>query len=108
MNIKNIALLLGLIGLIFVIIDVTRVYSKCPSNQTIYRYIPRTFKEEQDNPVPLMDIFGAMFFDQSPWMGSFNIYYRPKTLTEAEYSYASTKDYLTATPPGVQITVNNP
>lgn len=108
MNVKNIGLLIGLFGIIFLVIGITQMYYKCPPNQTIYRYIPRSFKEEQNNPTPLMDNFGSMFFDQSPWMGSFNIYYNPKTLTDAEWSYANTKDYLTAVPPGVQITVNNP
>jgi hypothetical protein len=39
-----------------------------------YRYIPRTFKEEQEIPVPLFDVFGSMFTESSPWFGSFNIY----------------------------------
>lgn len=108
MNIKNIGLLVGLFGLLLLVVGITQIYYRCPPNETIYRYIPRSFNEEQNNPVPLMDIFGSMFFDQSPWMGSFNIYYKPKTLTEAQWSYADTRDYLTAIPPGVQVTVNNP
>ena len=47
------------------------MYTKCPPKEIIYKYIPRTFKEEQDNPVPISDMFDSMFKNKSPWVGSF-------------------------------------
>ena len=36
-----------------------------------YKFIPRSFKEEQDNPVPLMDIYYSLFNKPSPWISNF-------------------------------------
>jgi hypothetical protein len=70
----GIVILIGLIGLISIIISITRAYYKCDVNKVEYRYIPRTFKEEQENPVPIYDLFGDIFTNSSPWFGSYNIY----------------------------------
>ena len=40
----------------------------------IYRYIPRTFEEEQEDPVAISDIFETMFSQPSPWVGSIRTY----------------------------------
>jgi hypothetical protein len=58
------------IGLILIIIDLTRIYNACPAPKTIYRYVPRTFIEEQENPVPMDDIFYDMFNNPTPWVAS--------------------------------------
>jgi hypothetical protein len=70
---QNILFILFFIGLVFVIIDVTKNYNKCPPNKTVYRFIPRTFKEEQENPVPVEDLFTKMFNQPEPWIYSFDI-----------------------------------
>lgn len=33
-----------------------------------YKFIPRTFKEEQENPVRVSDVFSGMFSEPSPWV----------------------------------------
>ena len=50
------------------------MYHKCPLNNTEYRYIKRSFKEQQDDPVSLDDNFSSMFDMASPWVGTFNEY----------------------------------
>ena len=72
MNIRTLILIIFIIALIFIIIDVTKMYYKCPKNVIEYRYIPRSFNEEQDEPVPIKSIFGNMFENPSPWISSFN------------------------------------
>ncbi len=67
-------ILVGLIGFISIIVSISRAYYKCPMQKVEYRYIPRSFKEEQENPVPVYDLFGDIFTESSPWFGSFNIY----------------------------------
>jgi hypothetical protein len=79
---KNILFLFGILGLIFIIIDVVRTYYKCPPERTIYRFIPRTFKEEQENPVPLDDLFKVMFEQPSPWVHTFDIYKSKKDIND--------------------------
>ena len=70
-NIRTLILFIFTIALIFIIIDVTKMYYKCPKNVIEYRYIPRSFNDEQDDPVPVKSIFGKMFENPSPWISSF-------------------------------------
>lgn len=70
---KFIFFIFFLLGLTFVTINITSAYKKCPPKEVIYKYVPRTFKEEQNNPIPMKDLFGSMFSNPSPWVGSFNI-----------------------------------
>jgi len=75
-NIKYIIFILLFIGITFVIIDLTRIREKtiCANTckpTTIYKYVPRTFKEEQESPVSVMNLFHDLFERPSPWIGSF-------------------------------------
>ena len=62
---KSIMIILVIIGIILLIIDITKRYYTCPLNKIEYRYIPRTFEEESKEPVPLNDIFDSMFKNPS-------------------------------------------
>ena len=42
----------------------------CPQPEIIYKYIPRTWEDEQNEPVYPSDIFKTMFTQQSPWIRS--------------------------------------
>lgn len=55
-----------LITMIVSIILLYKVYTKkeC-TNQIRYKYIPRTFKEQQENPIAASDIFSDMFLKNS-------------------------------------------
>tara|TARA_Y200000002_G_C22629179_1_gene641673 strand:+ start:1093 stop:1419 length:327 start_codon:yes stop_codon:yes gene_type:complete len=70
-NFRFVILLLFFIGIIFIVIELTKSNNTCPQTKIEYRYLPRTFKEEQESPVPIDDIFGSMFQQSSPWVGSF-------------------------------------
>jgi len=72
-NIKTIIIIITLFGILLVIIDLARMTKTCPPDKVIYRFVPRTFKEEQDSPIPIKDIFGDMFANPSPWVGSINL-----------------------------------
>jgi hypothetical protein len=71
LNSKVILLILFVISIIFITIDITKSTFKCQKKQIEYKYVPRTFKDEQNSPVPINDIFGSMFNNPSPWVGSF-------------------------------------
>lgn len=63
-------MIFGLIlGIIFIITDVIHTNYSC-DEKVIYRYIPRTFEEEQEEQPYPSDIFEAMFTQPSTWIGS--------------------------------------
>ena len=75
-----IIILLVFLGILLVTVEVVRIssgkYEKKPT--IIYRYIPRTFEEEQLDPVSVSDVFEVMFSQPSPWIGNIRNYDRRK------------------------------
>ena len=67
MKIKIIFIFLIVIGLICITINITRSSIKCPTEQITYRYIPRSFEEEQEEPVFVTDVFKTMFSRPGVW-----------------------------------------
>lgn len=49
------------VGILITIIGYVRTKSTCPVPKTIYKFIPRTFIESQENPAMVSDIFDNMF-----------------------------------------------
>jgi predicted transcriptional regulator YheO len=70
MNFKFVILILLFIGILCVTINLTQSSYQCPTTKIIYKYVPRTFDEEQREPVYPSDIFKTMFSQQSPWIRS--------------------------------------
>ena len=58
-------------GIILITIGFSRMYFSKDNSKIIYRYIPRTFTEDQENPVPLSELYGSMFANSEPWSGTF-------------------------------------
>jgi len=71
-----------IICVILLIISLVKAYNQCPPPKIIYRYIPRTFIEEQENPVPLDDIFYDLFQMPSPWVASVDVERRKNDIGE--------------------------
>ena len=71
-TIKNIFLIFIFIGILMIIVDYVKksTESKCPQNKIIYKYIPRSFKEQQDDPIMISEIFDEMFKEPTPWISS--------------------------------------
>ena len=71
-NIKYIMILIIFIGLTIIIVDITRkiTMQKCPKPEIMYKYVSRTFEEEQTNPITVSEIFKGLFNDPSPWLQS--------------------------------------
>ena len=65
---KSIILLLLFIGIISIVIGYVRTYQRCDNKSIEYRYIPRTFFEEQIGPTDLKKSFSSMFNDNSSWI----------------------------------------
>jgi len=66
---KNIYItIIIIIAYSILVVGLTQMYYKCPPSKIIYKYVPRTFREEQDSPVPVSEIFADMFNKQTPWI----------------------------------------
>lgn len=60
------------IGLVFIIMELTKVSTKCPPQKIVYKYIPRTLEEEEFEPAHVTDIFKTLFTQPSTWIGEVN------------------------------------
>jgi hypothetical protein len=74
-------MLYQLIGLICIIIGFLLIYinqyyrykfDKLPEERIEYRYLPRTAREQLDDPIFPSDIFETMFSQPDPWILSLN------------------------------------
>jgi hypothetical protein len=77
---KAVVVLIIFLGILFVSVEITRIKAGLTKqkDRVIYRYIPRTFEEEQLDPIPVSDVFETMFSQPSPWVGSIRTYDRRK------------------------------
>ena len=56
------------IGITMIIVGYMKNYQKCEEPKIEYRYVPRTFFEEQVAPTDLKKSFSGMFNEQSTWL----------------------------------------
>lgn len=64
---NSIVFLILLTGIIMVVIGFVKSEQICPPPIVQYKYIPRTFEEEQELTTPITSVFGKMFSDASAW-----------------------------------------
>ena len=69
---KIIILFIFFIGVLLITISIVRESANCQKERIIYRYIPRSFENEQNNEQDVSDIFNVMFTQPSPWIASVN------------------------------------
>lgn len=77
---KAVILLIIFLGILFIGISIVRfqagLIDKKPEIE--YRYIPRSFDEEQSEPIYVSEIFETMFSQPSPWILSVRNYDQKK------------------------------
>lgn len=66
-NVNNFLIMVIFIGIILIILDIKQ-YKLCKPNKVIYKYVPRTFEEEQEYPTYVSEILGNMFIESTPWI----------------------------------------
>lgn len=64
---KSISFFLLFAGIILISIGYIKEQNRQKPPRVEFRYVPRTFKEEQATKTPLLSIFGQMFSDRGPW-----------------------------------------
>ena len=65
---RSLIILLFLIGVIMIVYDIQK--DNCPPPRIEYRYIPKTFEEEQLEQLPILGIYGDLFTKATPWTES--------------------------------------
>lgn len=76
MQYKGIIILLLVVGILFVVIETVKSSHKCQPQKIVYRYLPRSFEEEQEDPTHVSTLFKTMFTKPSPWVDSIGTYDR--------------------------------
>ena len=64
---RSIIVVLLLISIIFIAVGYIKSNQKCPPPIVEFRYIPKTFKEEQNVTTPILSQFGTLFNEPSAW-----------------------------------------
>ena len=65
---RSLVILFLFIGVVLIAIGYVNSNQSCPPPIVEYKYVPRTFEEEQNLPRPLLSIFGQMFNKDDAWM----------------------------------------
>ena len=88
---KLIIISIFIIGIIFIIVGYIEQTRQCPLPKIQYRYIPRSFYEEQISPQDLRKTYSDMFDQASTWstypFNSKNDQYNNLNYANLEYDY---------------------
>jgi hypothetical protein len=75
---KPIIILLAFIGIVALIVGYVNQLKQCPPPKVEYRYIPRSFEEDQNDPAKVSQLFNNMFSSPTPWLSGYRLgYIRP-------------------------------
>lgn len=64
---KSLSIIFLMIGIVFIISGYFKSIYKCPPTKIEYRYIPRSFYDEQNAEYSLKEIYKTMFDEGSTW-----------------------------------------
>lgn len=64
---KSLVIILTFLGIMSVVVGYVKNTHE-PKTQIEYRYIPRTFEQNQENPLKIARMFNDMFSEPTPWM----------------------------------------
>jgi hypothetical protein len=67
---KSIILILAMVGIILLAVGYVKSNLQCPPQKIEYRYISKTFEDDQNVNTPILSVNGmySMFEDDSPWI----------------------------------------
>jgi hypothetical protein len=61
-------------GIVCITINLVKLNYPEPKKEVIYRYIPKTFDEQQKDLPNVSEVFKSMFTEQTPWVESVMTY----------------------------------
>ena len=79
MDNKKLIYFLLFFGIILIVINLTSMYKQCPGERIVYRYVPRTFEEEQNSPIPVTELFANLFNQPDTWVAAFALTKRTRS-----------------------------
>jgi hypothetical protein len=68
---KSIIMMIAFVGILALVIGYVNQLKQCPPPKIEYRYIPRTFEEDQNDPAKTSQVFKTMFNDPNTWVSGF-------------------------------------
>lgn len=78
-------IIFAIMGIVCITINLVMLNIPIPESKIVYRYIPKTFEEEQNEQPFVTDIFKSMFTENSPWINSIMDYDRRKQTAINKY-----------------------
>lgn len=78
MDYKKLVYFLLFVGILLICINLTSMYKQCPGERIVYRYVPRTFEEEQNSPIPVTELFADLFNQPDTWVAVYGVTKRTK------------------------------
>jgi hypothetical protein len=70
---KAIVILLAFIGIVALIVGYVNQLKQCPPPKVEYRYIPRSFEEDQNDPTKVSQVFRKMFEEPTPFLQGYRL-----------------------------------
>lgn len=67
--IQNLSVLVFISGIILLVYYINKTKMKCPPNKIKYKYLPRSFEQEQEDLPRPSNVFSEMFKLPSTWIG---------------------------------------
>jgi hypothetical protein len=64
---KSFSFFLLFAGIVLISVGYIRAENRDKPSRVEFRYLPRTFEEEQSTSVPLLSTFSKLFQDRDPW-----------------------------------------
>ena len=89
---NSIAILILVTGIIFLIVGYNKTTNKCPPPRIEYRFLPRSFYDEQMNPVNIDNLFSDMFNGKDSWLNRINNVSNKSSLNTDWSNYFDTQD----------------
>ena len=86
---NSIAILILFVGIVFLIVGYNKSTNICPRPRIQYRFLPRSFYDEQFNPVTVSDVFSSMFSAPDSWLDRYNNINNENNIQEFGQNYFS-------------------
>ena len=61
------------VGMLAITVGYVNQLKKCPPPKIEYRYVPRTFQQDQENPVKISELYHTMFAEPTPWIRNMGV-----------------------------------
>ncbi len=79
---RSLIMIMFFAAILMIVVGYINQIKKCAPPIVEYRYISRTFKQEQDNPAKASQIFSKMFEEPTPWVAGTSLSSNKKAIND--------------------------